>query len=141
MSRDLAALVESIAATKAWARPSYDGKTPREIEGRVILGDSKDGEGKVELELSCSHRKESKQYYAGLQITTVKEDGQFISRSYSLLDRTTGGQLDRVDSPRYSAKALDAFWELQIGKLRDNPELLAQLNLDHNQNTDATADA
>lgn len=131
--RDLKALVEELAANKAWARPSYDGKASRRIESSVKLGDDKDGESTVELEMTVSHRKESKQYYAGLQITSVKQDGVFESRCYGLFNETTSGQLDRVQSDRYSAKALEAFWELQIGKLRDDPSILAKLNLDHNQ--------
>lgn len=135
--RDLKALVEELAANKEWARPGYDGKAARRIESSVVLGKHTDGESDVELELSISHSKERKVYYAGLQIASVKQDGPFRTASYMLFDKTTSGQLDRVEAARYSAKALEAFWELQIGKLRDNPELLAQLNLDHKQDVNA----
>ena len=131
--RDLKALVEELANGKAWARPGYDGKPSREIESTVVLGKAKDGNGEVVLELSASHDKERKQYYARVQISTQKTEGAFKVNSYSLFDKETGARLDQVDSPRYSAKALEAFWELQIGKLRDDPNILTALNLDHNQ--------
>ena len=131
--RDLKAIVEKLAEGKAWGRPSYDGKASREIEATAVLGPAKDGNGEVVLELSVSHDKDRKQYYSRLQISTQKTEGAFKVNSYSLFDKETGARLDQVDSPRYSAKALDAFWELQIGKLRDDPEILTALNLDHNQ--------
>ena len=131
--RDLKAIVEGFAEGKAWAKPgAYDKGSSRTIESTVELGKAVGG-GTVEIELSVSHDKDRKQYYARLQICTVKDEGIFTAKTYSLFDKTTGGRLDQVDSPRYSAKALEAFWELQIGKLRDNPELLTALNLDHNQ--------
>lgn len=137
--RDLKAIVEELAAGKAWASPSWDGKQPRRIESSVVLGQHKDGESTVELELSVTHSKEGKRYYGYLQIASVKQDGVFQTRSMALYDKTTSGRLDQVDSPRYSAKALDAFWELQIGKLRDDPAILSALNLDHGQLTDVEA--
>jgi hypothetical protein len=131
--RDLKAIVDGLAAGKAKAAPGYDGKDTRRIESSVVLGAHKDGVSTVELEMSVSHHKESKCYVARLNISSVKDEGVFTSRSYSLFDKETSGQLDRFESPRYSAKALDAFWELQIGKLQDDPSILSALNLDHNQ--------
>lgn len=134
--RDLKALVEELAAGKGWARPGpYDKGSSRTIESTVVLGKAKGGEnaGEVVLELSVSHDKGRKNYYSRLQISTQRQDGPFKVNSYSLFDKETGARLDQVDSPRYSAKALEAFWELQIGKLKDDPNILTALNLDHNQ--------
>jgi hypothetical protein len=135
--RDLKALVDGLATAKAWAGLDYSGKQRREISADVTLGPTKDGKGRMVLELSVSHYKEGKRYVASLHVIKVEElESGFTSREYSLSlgrDNRLGGQLDAVESGRYSTKALDAFWELQIGKLQDDPSILAKLDLEHNQ--------
>lgn len=137
--RDLKAIVEELAKGKTKTAPSYDGKDSRCIESSVILGAHKDGESTVMLEMTVSHSKESKQFYAYLQVMSVKDEGIWTSKSYSLMDRKLTVRLMGVPSDRYSAKALDAAWEWKIGELLENPELLAGLNLDHNQDVDVEA--
>lgn len=131
--RDLKALVEQLAEGKEWDGPDYAGRPSREIHSVVELGKHTDGVSAVELELSCHHDKDSKVYTARLQIFSSSTQGAFTCRSYALMDSTTGGRLDRIPTPRYSPKTLEAFWEVQISKLRDDPGILGLLNLDHNQ--------
>jgi hypothetical protein len=99
----------------------------------VELGKHKNGTGAVVLELDASHSKESKSYSAVLRIVTVEDHGTHKTVSYHLYDNTTARRLGREDVARYSAKTLEAFFDAQIEWLREDPDMLAVLNLDVNQ--------
>lgn len=136
--RDLKALVEALAESKKWARPGYDGKPSRCIEASVTLGKHKGIEGAdVVLQFDADHDRDRKEYSSMLRIVTMEDHGTYKTVSYHLFDKTTARRLGREDVARYSAKTLEAFFDAQIEWLREDPELLANLNLEVNQEVSA----